>query len=445
MPNEVDPNRRSFIDYDPGHTPVHNPNDAGHTPVSNDPADPGFFPGPDHQPPRYQTFNGRFIQQDLEKATRNGVFSNGEVEVLKGRIGNLRTKEELADAYALLSDSISTSMIRAGDRAELGQALWAAAQRVEGGMEVIPIAVTEAVGEDIFGMGALPLGEVAERVWFATQNETISDYETGRLVEALGDMEDRWDLYGAQAALSYAVNGNVINSENRGKLAAAYQGAAARLGDPVLVTEAVGEDVFGMGGMNLSMDIIEKSVRNGAFDPIEVKSLVKEIGNIERPEMLANVYMALSKSIGDPDRGAKLIRPKDRTRLARAIFDANEKFDNQALPLRATRALGEDVFGMGHRPQTSMHKSAMTAIQDSVVSRRNVQKMVAALDDVDDEHALAGALSVARTAVSLNMVSREDRRTLADAFMQKANDLDTGYAVTRALGEDIFGTGASMI
>lgn len=403
-------------------------------------AEPPRSPAPRQSDDAPRTRAGADILAAVRRGVSNGALSAPELKVVLDKIGKVSTKAELADAYAALTDAVSNTLMPLESRVRLQGALLDRAGAIEGGHEVVSPALTEAVGEDVFGMGALPLDPVATQAHRAAMNEVVTGYETKKLVAALGEVQDRWQLLGALAALRKVVGGNAITRDDRRALAEAYSKAAAKVGDGFpMVTRAMGEDVFGIAPQRAALDILAKAKRDGALESFEVKQIAHEIEQIPTKEELRDTFVACSKAIGRTVDGDPIIRPKDRTRLAQALTAANARLGGDAVPVMVTLAVGEDIFGMGNQPLIGTEKMILRAVEDDVLSTRNTDAIIAALRAIDSQPEFRQAHAAIRQAAALNLVTLSDRKRLADAVLAKSGELGDHMAVTRAMNEDVLG------
>lgn len=387
-----------------------------------------------------KTRAGADILAAVRRGVSNGALSGPEVKVVLDKVAKVRTAAELADAYAAITDAVSNTLMPLDTRVRLQAALLERAGAVEGGHAVVSPALTEAVGEDVFGMGALPLGPVATQAHRAATNEVITTYETNELVAALGDVQDRWELFGALAALRKVVGGNAITRENRRALADAYLAASDRIGDGFpAMTRAMNEDIFGIGPSSSALDLLAKGKRDGAFESFEVQQVVHEIDKIQSKDELRDVFVAASKAIGRTVDGDAIIKPKDRTKLAHALSAANWRLGGDAVPVMVTLAVGEDIFGMGNQPLIGTEKAVLRAVEDDVLSKNNTDAILEALSAVNDKADFERAHAAIRQAASLNLLTLDDRHRLARAVGDKSVELEAFLAVTRAMNEDVLG------
>lgn len=384
---------------------------------------------------------GRALQEAIGRAAISKVITKAEAQVVLGKLDNVNSVLALQDAYVLLNQAVDNSLMAPETRSAFARKLYERAGQIEGGNEAIPMMVTRAVGEDIFGMGNLPLSPIAELAMKVTKNEVITPAETKALIAELRKIDDEGALLSAYGALRFAVQGNALSTEDRGALAHAYREAADRVGGGfVPVTRSMDEDVFGGGRSTIAEDVIAKARQNNVFEPAEVSVIAKEIGRITRRDEFFSVYSALQDAIGMRSEGAVLINDKQRARLSRAILEANQdNFGGDALPLMVTRSMVEDIFGSGRTPLLPFEVRLAQTVSDNSISEGQTTSLINLFKKVKNEDEAANLFGVLKQTVAMNLITREDRERLKDAVREHLDGLNVHFPVTRGMNEDLFG------
>jgi hypothetical protein len=393
-----------------------------------------------------QTGAGLELDRVLTRASASRVITTAERAVILGKLDNIDSVLGLQDAFVLLNRTVDNTLMAPETRTAFAQKLFERAAALEGGDEAIPMLagqamLTRAMGEDIFGMGNLPLTPTAELVMKVTKNEVITPAETRQLVAELGKIDDEYGLHAAYSALRFAVQGNAISTEDRGALARAYREATDRVGAGyVPVTRSPDEDVFGGGRSTIAEDTIAKARTNNVFSAAEITVITKEIGKITRRDEFFSVYAALQDAVGMRSEGAVLITDKQRAKLARALLEANEQnFGGDAMPYMATRAMNEDIFGSGRTPLAPFEARLANAVADNAISQGQTTSLIALFKGVKTEDEAAQLFGVLKQTVAMNLITREDRERLKAAVGEKLDELNVHFPQTRAVNEDLLG------
>lgn len=392
-------------------------------------------------PLELQTGAGRELDQVLTRASASKVITNAERAVILAKLDNVDSVLALQDAFVLLNRTVDNNLMTPETRNAFARKLFDRAGAIEGGNEAIPMMVTRALGEDIFGMGNLPLTPVAELAIKVTKNEVITPAETRQLVAELAKIDNEYTLQAAYSALRFAVQGNAISTEDRGALARAYREATDRVGGGyVPVSRSPDEDVFGGGRSTIAEDTIAKARTNNVFEAAEVTVITKEIGKITRRDEFFSVYAALQDAVGVRSEGAVLLTDKQRAKLSRAILEANEKnFGGDAIPYQMTRAMNEDIFGSGRTPLAPFEARLAYTVADNSISKGQTDSLISLFKKVKNEDEAAQLFGVLKQTVAMNLITREDRERLKDAVGEKLADLNVHFPQTRGMNEDLLG------
>ena len=155
-------------------------------------------------PLELQTGAGRELDKVLTRASTSRVITNVERAVILAKLDNIDSVLGLQDAFVLLNRTVDNNLMNPETRNAFAQKLFERAGAIEGGREAIPMMVTRAMGEDIFGMGNLPLTPVAELAIKVTKNEVITPAETRQLVAELAKVDNEYTLQAAYSALRFA-------------------------------------------------------------------------------------------------------------------------------------------------------------------------------------------------------------------------------------------------
>lgn len=427
---------RSFINYvNPGEI-------QGAAPAPRAPAGPAAPAAPAAParmppPPDFQANRiGEHLAAVLEHAKLSGSISSEETTIVLKKLGNIRTAAALAEAYRVVASEVQDALIDLKDRSRLEKKLLDVAGKVPGGQNVVSPALTEAVGEDIFGMGALPLNSVEKLALKASKNDLIGRAETNALQKELANVGSGWELTRAYNALRLVINGCAISREDRLDLHRAYNEAAQRVGDAFMpMTRAMNEDIFGVRPNSMALDVLAKADRNKALNRLEVTKLAAEIGKITTPTELGQVYVALDTAVS----GTALITQKARRELIGALIAADQRLGGGTIPLAVTLAVNEDQFGIGKYPLHLSQKVILSAGEDALISKQERQHLEAAIGKIATKEEFEQAFPAIRSAVSLNLITREDRELLREALNKASERVESYLAVTRGLFEDVFG------
>lgn len=379
------------------------------------------------------TDSGYEFSKVVNQAVSNGSLQNAEVDVLKSKIAAVKTARELRDVYLLMSDAVNAALIRLRDRRELEVAMLRQAEQIEGGHDVVSPAVTEAVGEDIFGMGALELTPIEHYLWEASENDVISDKETAKIVASLENADDKWALWQARGALGFTVNGNSITAQNRQAIAEAFHGAAERLGEGVAVTKAMNEDVFGVRPTSNALDLIAKAKANGVIHSIEAHQLADAIRGISDASEVARVFDSLDRAVE-----ASLLQPKVRKELAEALEAANRKSGGKAFPPAPIQP-DADIFGRRPPELTRVERRAIQLTDDATITKKNTSALLEDLSSVNTKDEMKAAFSALRIVAGLNMITKDQRARLVEGVLAAAERSGSPLAQTRGPDEDVFG------
>jgi hypothetical protein len=429
--------RNSFIDYSSrGST---GPEAAGTArPADGATATPGdglIGAPPSWQTRKVYTTDAAYeIAKVLEGVGRNAAISHAETGVLQQKIGNVTSRVALEEVRHLIADALSTSLVAPKDRDALVAAVLDANAAL--GQH---LAVTKALGEDIFGM-APRLNPVEKRILSASANDVIVPYEAKQIAAAFEKIDDTWSLSRAFEATRAAVNANLITVEDRVAIAGAFHEAAARIGDGFRpVTRATNEDVFGVRPFEAVNDLVTKAAANGTLGKSEMFTIGLAVDSIGTKDQLQSAFDAVSKAVS-----RNLVAPSDRRRLEKAFLEADARLGGGVLPSAPggsgpSGGLGQDLFGGSAAPLRGVQRRVYWSAQDSVITSKEAGWIAARLGQVKTEAEFVSAYPAVRQAVSSSSISKQDRAVLLDAVMAASAAANTPLMVTRALGEDIFG------
>lgn len=375
------------------------------------------------------------LVKQVTLATQNGFIGAEEVKALTRTIADISSKSELKDVYDELRKSIAPETTTQKARSALLQALYAKDAQLGGG--TFPLMVTMAVGEDQFGMGNVNFPGRDELVRISTDG-VVTAKEAKELVALFGKATSAFEFERLFQGVSTLVAKNLIAVSDRSAVAAAAQGAAARVGSQTtgMMTRALGEDAFGFNpaaiGNQKIEKLLEKATANGALSAAEVKVLTREVKTLDEAGLKA-AYAALRKAVNET-----ALSKESRSALIGALFARQHDLKVSVLPAVMTMAVGEDQFGIAHL-QSPSDKALLSASTDGALSKAEgtrLKALVKAAATLDDLRDMKDALSA---FLAGNMCSPGERRQLAKALQDRAQALGGGFAVTRAVGEDLFG------
>lgn len=383
---------------------------------------------------------GAHVSALLDKVVRNGFAGSTEVGVLVRQIGTIKTKEDLKASFTVLKEQINDGLIiSAQHRGTLMNALWDKQQDLglTGRSAPIPQAVTEAVGEDIFGVGGITRPGMKDLITISTDG-AVTARETSKIKGLFAKASNEFELAGLHAGVSKLANNNLMTRGDWVELGRAYAEALSRLtGHGLRNTRALGEDTFGMDRDAMGLRGVDTkwstAVQDGALGHTEAATLARAIKALNSPEALTAAFVLLRGDL--PEVKVELA---DRRVLAQAFGEAAQKFSPNPLPLNMTRAMNEDMFGIGET-RSAAGSAALKAGEDGAVTAQEVKRLKSLIKAVAEPWQWEAAYDHVKVLVRGQAIGSEDRRELATALADKGREFQLSPSVTRGMNEDAFG------